>query len=737
VSASRADRLAIAGIALAAVVITWPLLVTPFGIPPKDTFLGLDLAMYYGFGGAARETLLRFGQFPLRSPWHGGGYPIYVNPDDMILTPTMPLILAAGPWAAMKIDFVLTVIAAGLGMFLLTRRMMGYPLVAALMSATAFAFGGFLLTKWLLGWRPVFHAAWLPLILYALWRGRCWRTAVVAVPLSPDNSLARRRPQRLPHNPCEGRRRWLVLAAVLVAWLILDHKYVAMAMGWFLFMVGLLQLDAGETAGKRGSDPLRQRGLAPSPLAWGYFGRLFAVWGFGAGLAAVKLIPMWPVVRDHVRNEPPNPWADQWWRPVLVWLVIFAALGLTPLLARRVRERKGKGVRPLRRRGADPFPLFVGALGIAGVLAAVLLAVAFWAPPRQLSAADARLHVAKIFDRTVSFGTWQMNELGISTPCSSRGFGDRFDDRFRSRAPVGPMVAVLAVVAVILRPRKTWKWAVLGGLFLSFELGPALPRDLALSWGRLPLLSWIRRPREPLNFYWFFLLTLLAGRALDLPASLRRFRVCRFGTWLLLAANVVFLGWIGFTRYTYSVSDALPESAPWGRYELLDRRGDRWRQRPAFLLRSNVGLIGWDLDLNDHRHEALVPSRSANDDGTDRPCPAFKDMVWFHDPDNRVDTWAFTPNEITVGVRVRRPDVLVINQINDPDWRLSEGVLVPDDPLLKVRLTRTGTYEVRLRYVPRLLFVGLGVSALTALVGGLVLVAAARRDRRFSRRSDR
>ena len=167
-SASRKDLWAVAGIVAAALVITWPLLAHPFGIPPRDNFLGLDLVVYYGFGGAAREILFRYGQFPLRSPWHGGGYPVYTNPDDMILSPTLPLILAAGPWAAMKLDFVLTVMAAGVGMYLLTRRQMGYTVPGALMSATAFAFGGFLLTKWLLGWRPVFHAAWLPLVIYAI-----------------------------------------------------------------------------------------------------------------------------------------------------------------------------------------------------------------------------------------------------------------------------------------------------------------------------------------------------------------------------------------------------------------------------------------------------------------------------------------------------------------------------------------------------------------------------------------
>ena len=477
-----------------------------------------------------------------------------------------------------------------------------------------------------------------------------------------------------------------------------------MAMGWFLFVMGLIRLD--------------EEGPAPAGPAWGWFGRLLAVWVLAAGLAAVKLVPLWPILREHLRREPPDPWAPLWWRPVLVWTVLMGALALVPVVGRLMRGARTR---------------LAGVLLLAASTGAVLLAVAFWADPPPKSGERVRGGLAAVLDRTVSFGTWDENELGIRTPCAGRRFADSFDDRFRLRAPAGPVVAVLALVALILHPRRTWRWGVLLGLFLAFELSPVLPRDLARSWGRLPLLRWIRRPWEPLNFYYFFLLTLLSGRALELPARLARSRLCRGGVWVLVGAHVLFLGSVAYPRYAYSVSDPLPEPAPRGRYELLDRRGDRWRQRPAFLLRSNIGLIGWDLDFNDDRHLALVPSLLADEDGTWRRNPLFRDMAWFLEPENRVLHWDFTPNLITVRVRVERPGVLVINQINDPDWRTTPGTPVEGDPLLKVRLERTGMYTVVVRYRPRLLFVGLGVSVLTLAAGLAALVLDARRRRRVRR----
>jgi hypothetical protein len=104
-------------------------------------------------------------------------------------------------------------------------------------------------------------------------------------------------------------------------------------------------------------------------------------------------------------------------------------------------------------------------------------------------------------------------------------------------------------------------------------------------------------------------------------------------------------------------------------------------------------------------------------------------MAHFRDRANRADLLTFTPNEIIIQVSAVRPGVLTINQIADRDWRVGEGALVADVPLLMVDLSRTGEYRVRLRYVPSLLYRGLAASAATAIAGGVLLVMISRRLR--------
>jgi hypothetical protein len=708
----RTDILAVTVIVLASVVTTWPLLARLDGVPPDDDDLDLDLLLYYGYAAAARTTALHFGQFPLRSPWHGGGYPMYAYPDDMTLTPTMPLILAVGPFAAIKIDFVLTMIAAGLGMYLFTRRALSYSPAAALFSATAFALGGFLLARWLRGWRQPTHAVWLPVILYALWRGR-------------------------------DRRAWLALAAALVAWLILDQKYAAIVMGWFLLMVGLLFRGRKNAArvspcAARHSSPSAASHASPSDtpvradpafsLDWGYFVRLALVWAVGAGLSAVKLVPMAPLLMAHLASETRLPGGGDQPAALAVWGTIFAALGLTPFLARLVRARR---TRP------------IGLLAAAGTLAVVIGVVVLLAPPsRDLSKEGAGIStraawVRHVADCLFSFGAWRQNADGDWTPTAGPVDAPR-REAYRFRSPVGPIVFVLALVAVVRRPRQTWEWALLAGLLLVCDLGPAIGRELDESFRRLPLLSWVRRPREQLNFYLFFLLTLLAGRALDFRRRGRRRVSLAAVAWTLVAANVVFLAYNGFVRYRYSVSASAPPARGWSdEFQLLDRPyvGDVvkkigfWRNRPAFLIRDNIGLQRWETDFVESppRYERLAPTLLVQPDGSFVKCDPAPPMASFDFPGNTANVTLFTPNRIVVRVNVVQPDVLIVNQIGDDDWRPSRGALVPGSSLLLVHLDQTGEYAVTLRYVPALLHIGLVVGLVTAALGAALLFLTRRR----------
>jgi hypothetical protein len=228
---------------------------------------------------------------------------------------------------------------------------------------------------------------------------------------------------------------------------------------------------------------------------------------------------MWPLLQAHLASWRPA-WSHNPWHAIALWLVFFAGLGLAPVLATWVRARRTR----LR-----------GAAGIVGVLAAAVVAAIVWAPPHVLGVQPLDEWLKHVLECVVSFGGWKVNDLGVRIPWPS--------DEYWSRAPVGILVLLLAIVALFRRHRGTWKWAILAGLFLVIDVSRATPWDLGESVRGLPLLSWIRRTREQLNFFLFFTLTLLAGRAVHWHGRTRWRAALQPIAWGVLILNVLYLGW--------------------------------------------------------------------------------------------------------------------------------------------------------------------------------------------------
>ncbi len=99
----------------------------------------LQLSMRHAF---FRKSLLQFGQFPLRSPYIGGGYPILGDPEDPSLSPFVLLTLVFGETAGLKLIALLIFLAGAAGMFKFAEKECGYSRPAALFSALALAFSG-------------------------------------------------------------------------------------------------------------------------------------------------------------------------------------------------------------------------------------------------------------------------------------------------------------------------------------------------------------------------------------------------------------------------------------------------------------------------------------------------------------------------------------------------------------------------------------------------------------------
>lgn len=70
-----------------------------------------------------RETLLRYGQFPLWNPWSNGGNTILAMPHSAFLSPQFLFVLLYGPVIGVKLQWIAAVFAGMLGMYLLARHL--------------------------------------------------------------------------------------------------------------------------------------------------------------------------------------------------------------------------------------------------------------------------------------------------------------------------------------------------------------------------------------------------------------------------------------------------------------------------------------------------------------------------------------------------------------------------------------------------------------------------------------
>lgn len=88
------------------------------------SYLGAgDWDYFFFFFAVPRETILRYGQFPLWNPYSLGGYPLWANPQAGFLSPTYLLHLLFGPVVGMKLDIVVHMAIGMIGMWLLARHL--------------------------------------------------------------------------------------------------------------------------------------------------------------------------------------------------------------------------------------------------------------------------------------------------------------------------------------------------------------------------------------------------------------------------------------------------------------------------------------------------------------------------------------------------------------------------------------------------------------------------------------
>lgn len=102
-----------------------------------------DWFQHYYYAETFRKIILEYHQFPLRSPFMGGGYPIIGHPFDITLTPFAIFVLVFGAVKGTTIIALLLSLLGAFGMLYLTKIVLRYNWIGAFFSTSVF-----MLSKW-------------------------------------------------------------------------------------------------------------------------------------------------------------------------------------------------------------------------------------------------------------------------------------------------------------------------------------------------------------------------------------------------------------------------------------------------------------------------------------------------------------------------------------------------------------------------------------------------------------
>ncbi|MFC1514747.1 hypothetical protein ACFL5X_02490 [Candidatus Omnitrophota bacterium] len=113
-------------------------------------FSSVDWYEKYCFTASLRKSVLEYHQFPLRSPFIGGGYPTIGHPYDESLNPFAVVSLVFGEVIGIKVIIFSIFIISALGMLYLTRYVLGYNRLGSFFSTMTFilsSWGGCQITE--------------------------------------------------------------------------------------------------------------------------------------------------------------------------------------------------------------------------------------------------------------------------------------------------------------------------------------------------------------------------------------------------------------------------------------------------------------------------------------------------------------------------------------------------------------------------------------------------------------
>ncbi|MBZ0271708.1 hypothetical protein K8I61_06705 [bacterium] len=647
-----------------------PMFAVPQGLGSGDPFRDADVINAFFRYAHQAHSVRTFGEFALRTPYLGGGYPIIADPVEASLMPFVLIVLVFGDIVGYKLLAVFCAWIGAMGTYCLARRVMSLSFVPSLFAGVAFAFFGWMANQAVEG-MTVFFMLVAPAMLWVILDDRLRTRERIYAGVAMGLFLS---------GPFFLYRFTLLVAAM---WLVFIVAQAAarrgnLSVAWAWLTPGLLALIS--TAGAAHRPPIARflcvialLGVASLPairrsIASERHRILAAVLvvgvaigvGFGRIAATTDLANQGKYRRMNFPNAgvEEKVYADRWNFYNSAGEFLAGLTGRAPLYAEY---------------GADgqPAHLEYGYLGLGYLLP--LFAVA--------GAITNRRRYAPL--------------IGMAAIVTLAAFGPHWP---------GPDIYLwffrgLPTMRFVNQPIKYLNPSIaLFVILLAAAFIETASRRVQTRNARYALIA-------------------IAVAALAHPFFLNR--VC-FA--------------VGFSRVLpelplapsfHQVLSARTEEI--ARRGLAAVRADNAKHahlremgRPDELnyylnMRRNVGTIDWYNDIA--YPEAAIPRDFILPDGRSIPNPGYRGEAWFAAPQNKVITNATRSNSVLVQVDVKTPGYLIVNQNFHHSFRSSTGDPVVDrDGLLAVYLRNRGEYEVVLHYQPVRTYLYLGFSAMVLMV---------------------
>lgn len=235
-------RVVVALPAVAAIAVSLPLFFHPLAVAGEDTWRSHDWLESGKLDAYSREALLRWHRLPHWNPLLQGGFPQFAHPSDGTLSPLLIPSLVLGEALGMKVNVVLCLLLGAVGTALLGRDRWNLHPPWAAFAGCAFAVAGWVPSRVSVGFYESTLFAAFPFVawLFLSCRGRPWRLFAAALMLAAGS--------------------------------------MQMQLGLPILMLALALITALEIARKA--------------LPWSHAGRFVLLSVGGAGMAAIKLLPM-------------------------------------------------------------------------------------------------------------------------------------------------------------------------------------------------------------------------------------------------------------------------------------------------------------------------------------------------------------------------------------------------------------------------------------------------------------